>query len=41
VLIAFHSLPDGGNDLKRIRFRYWCCTFIFCCLLSNLFECNH
>lgn len=23
VLITFHSLPQGGNDLKRIRFRYW------------------
>jgi hypothetical protein len=22
VLITFVSLPDGGNDLKRIRFRY-------------------
>ena len=33
VLIAFLSLPDGGNDLKRIRFRYLCCTFILCCLL--------
>lgn len=22
VLITFHSLPQGGNDLKRIRFRY-------------------
>lgn len=23
VLITFNSLPQGGNDLKRIRFRYW------------------
>lgn len=22
VLITFVSLPEGGNDLKRIRFRY-------------------
>lgn len=22
VLITFVSLPQGGNDLKRIRFRY-------------------
>jgi hypothetical protein len=22
VLITFESLPNGGNDLKRIRFRY-------------------
>lgn len=27
VLITFVSLPQGGNDLKRIRFRY-----IFFCL---------
>lgn len=24
VLITFVSLPRGGNDLKRIRFRYFC-----------------
>lgn len=23
VLITFVSLPEGGNDLKRIRFRYY------------------
>lgn len=23
VHITFVSLPNGGNDLKRIRFRYW------------------
>lgn len=23
VLITFVSLPQGGNDLKRIRFRYF------------------
>lgn len=25
VLITFLSVPDGGNDLKRIRFRYPFC----------------
>ncbi|CAI0387809.1 unnamed protein product [Linum tenue] len=25
VLITFVSLPRGGNDLKRIRFRLWLC----------------
>lgn len=33
VLITFVSLPDGGNDLKRIRFRYcnhcWWYNFSF------------
>lgn len=39
VLITFVSLPQGGNDLKRIRFRY--CFFHFCYFDnegSNLFE---
>lgn len=28
VLITFVSLPRGGNDLKRIRFRYALCRLI-------------
>lgn len=28
VLITFVSLPQGGNDLKRIRFRYSSCLMI-------------
>lgn len=28
VLITFVSLPQGGNDLKRIRFRYLNCFFL-------------
>lgn len=27
VLITFVSLPQGGNDLKRIRFRYYSLFF--------------
>ncbi|CAI0473258.1 unnamed protein product [Linum tenue] len=36
VLITFVSLPEGGNDLKRIRFRYLLlvsCKFLVCLLL--------
>ncbi|KAJ1439894.1 hypothetical protein SESBI_02117 [Sesbania bispinosa] len=38
VLITFVSLPRGGNDLKRIRFRYvptsFCLSFCVVLLLS-------
>lgn len=30
VLITFVSLPRGGNDLKRIRFRYVHCDALLC-----------
>ena len=34
VLITFVSLPRGGNDLKRIRFRYvlyyYCVMICYC-----------
>lgn len=29
VLITFVSLTEGGNDLKRIRFRYYICAIYF------------
>ena len=31
VLITFVSLPQGGNDLKRIRFRYLLTLVLFVC----------
>lgn len=34
VLITFVSLPRGGNDLKRIRFRYF--SFYFLVFILNL-----
>ena len=33
VLITFVSLPRGGNDLKRIRFRYVLDCVMICLLL--------
>lgn len=30
VLITFVSLPEGGNDLKRIRFRYFPSLLFLC-----------
>ncbi|PNT55051.1 hypothetical protein POPTR_001G170800v4 [Populus trichocarpa] len=52
VLIAFHSLPDGGNDLKRIRFsremfnkwqaqRWWAENYDKVMELYNVRQFNH
>lgn len=43
VLITFISLPQGGNDLKRIRFRYFLFVFIIdlIVMVPICFECGH
>jgi hypothetical protein len=38
VLITFVSLPQGGNDLKRIRFRYFPSLFFVFWKLHNVFD---
>lgn len=41
VLITFVSLPRGGNDLKRIRFRYgYFTSFIFFTVSYYWFRCR-
>lgn len=39
VLITFVSLPDGGNNLKRIRFRYFILLLVYDSDGSDLSEC--
>lgn len=38
VHITFVSLPHGGNDLKRIRFRYTFFPFTFTVCLNKIFS---
>ena len=41
VLITFVSLPEGGNDLKRIRFRYFILLLVYRIVKAHLFGCDH
>ena len=38
VLITFVSLPRGGNDLKRIRFRYVLLRYVYVRILVLCLE---